>query len=63
MAPAFVRRIWRKVALAYYTLCARDEMRRRHLVAPLGVWVCDMCRGTLLDKNAFRWHLLEVHAF
>lgn len=63
MRPSLVRRIFRKLALAYHLQCARDDMRRRNLVAPLGVWVCDMCRRTMLDKNTFQWHLVEVHAF
>jgi hypothetical protein len=57
-----VRRLRRRLVLAYRLRCARDDARLRHITTPTGVWACHHCPHTSLNKLAFTTHLSAVHA-
>lgn len=51
-----VTRTWRRIALSYRLVCARDDRRRRHLRVPSGVWLCTQCERMLWDSDTFAVH-------
>jgi hypothetical protein len=51
-----------RLALAYRVRCAREDARVRHVMVPLGVWVCQHCPHVSLDLPAFDAHLVALHA-
>ncbi|MCW2493811.1 MAG: hypothetical protein QOH56_745 [Pseudonocardiales bacterium] len=56
-------RRWTRLALrAYHLHCAREDARVRHLVVPLGVWVCEHCRHVSLNLHSFNSHRADAHA-
>ncbi|HET6877534.1 MAG TPA: hypothetical protein VFH38_08405 [Jatrophihabitans sp.] len=51
----------RRLARLYRQLCAAEDVRRRGLKVPDGVWVCARCRHVSLDAFASSRHLLAAH--
>jgi hypothetical protein len=58
----YLRRLWRRVKLAYHVRCAREDARVRNIMTPIGVWVCDHCPHVSLSQLAFQNHLVGAHA-
>ncbi len=59
--PEPLRRLGRRIARAYYLLCARDERLRRGLALPTGVWACQLCRRISFDQGAHILHVAVAH--
>jgi hypothetical protein len=58
----YFRQARRRLGLAYYLRCAREDARARNIIAPIGVWVCDLCARVSLSQRSFHDHLAAVHA-
>jgi hypothetical protein len=58
----YLRRPWRRLALAYRVRCAREDARARNIITPIGVWVCHHCPHVSLSQLAFQTHVVGVHA-
>jgi hypothetical protein len=50
-----------RLSRAYHLLCAREDLRRRGLVVPAGVWLCDHCHRWSFDQALLRHHVAMVH--
>ncbi|MCW2724090.1 MAG: hypothetical protein JWN35_1011 [Frankiales bacterium] len=57
-----MRHLLHRVRRAYHLLCAREDVRVRDIVVPLGVWTCHHCPHVSLDQLTFINHIGEVHA-
>jgi len=53
-----MRVIWRKLARRYHLWCASEDMRRRGLGTPAGVWFCERCRSVAFNKALACAHLV-----
>jgi ribosomal protein L37AE/L43A len=51
-----------RIGRAYHLLCAREDVRRRGLVVPAGVWLCEHCHQVSLDVVRLRQHVAGAHA-
>ncbi|HLV74824.1 hypothetical protein FHX41_4716 [Actinomadura hallensis] len=56
-----VRRAWRRLALAYHRLCARDDAVTHGFAVPSGVWACDRCHQPHLELAALLHHVRTEH--
>lgn len=61
-AVGHCQRMWRRMARVYRQACARDDVTKRGLIVPSGVWVCERCEQALLELSALRAHLRAEHA-
>jgi hypothetical protein len=51
-----LRRLCRRMRLAYHVRCAREDAHARGITVPPGVWSCDPCRAVFLDDFSFIVH-------
>jgi hypothetical protein len=61
LIPRTVARAGRRVRLAFYLACARQDMREQQLQVPSGVWFCEQCRVIGRDPETFVVHN-QAHA-